>query len=435
MSSKTINISEFFKLGKKLFPICRSLTGNGNRKTLRILKKKIFNLKKIEIPSGKKIFDWTVPPEWNIRSAYVEDENQNKIIDFNKSNLHLVNYSIPISKNIFFKDLLKKLYFLKNQPNYIPYITSYYKKDWGFCVSYNYFKKLKKKYKYSSKFKVRINSTLNNKGSLSIGEALIKGKSKKEIFISTYMCHPSICNDNLSGILLTSMLYNYFKKKKNYYSIRFVFVPEIIGSICYLNKRLKILKKNFIAGYNLTCVGDTRAYSFLPSKNENSLTNKVAYKIFKENKISYKKYKYLDFRSDEGNYNSSGIDLEVATFCRSKYAEYKEYHTSGDNFNVLKKKGLKGSFNIMRKIIDDIMQTERPKCTVICEPQLGKRGLHPLIGTKESKKEVKKYINFLQYADGTNDIKKISEILEIGTKECLRIYKKLYQNKLIKISK
>ena len=424
------DISRYIRLGKNLFPICRSLTGNGNRKTLGILKKKIKNLKLIEIPSGTKVYDWTVPPEWNIKSAYVKDSENNKIIDFKNNNLHLVNYSIPINKNIKFEELKKKIFSLKKQPKFIPYVTSYYKRDWGFCISYNYLNKLKKKYSNSSKFKIEIDSSLNSKGSLTIGEAIIKGKSKKEILISTYLCHPSLCNDNLSGILLSTMLYEYFKKKNNYYSIRFVFVPEIIGSICFINKKIKELKKNFIAGYNLTCVGDERIFSFLPSKNENSLSNLAAYKIFKKKKINFKKYNYIDFRSDEGNYNSYGVGLDVATFCRSKYGDYSEYHTSADNFTVMTKRGLKTSFDVMKDIIEDIMKTIRPFSKIICEPQLGKRGLHPLLGTKGSSIKVKKYINFLQFADGKNDLEKISKIIGISLKDCKKIYQILKKKKL-----
>ena len=425
------DIDNYIKLGKILFPICRSLTGNGNRQTLRILKKRINNLKILEIPSGKKIYDWEIPPEWNIDDAYVLDGEGKKIIDFKDSNLHIINYSSPISKRIKFKDLKKNLYFLKKQPNYIPYITSYYKRKWGFCLSYNHFKKLEKNYRPDSVFKAKIKSSFKKKGSLSIGEAIVKGKSKKEILISTYICHPSTCNDNLSGILLTTLLYEHFKKHSCKYTLRFVFLPEIIGSISYINKRLKVLKKNVIAGYNLTCVGDEGNFSFIPSKKNDSLTNQSALKVFKENRLKIKKYNFNDFRSDEGNYNSHGIDLEVATFCRSKYAEFKEYHTSADDFKVLTKNGLYKSYIVMVKIINKISNLILPECKVLCEPQLGKRGLHPLLGTKDKKTEVKKFINFLQYSNGTNEISDISKLIKVDIKECKKIYKILKSKKLV----
>ena len=424
-------VNRYINLGKVLFPICRSLTGKGNRKTLRIIKKKIKNLKILEIPSGKKVYDWKIPPEWNIEDAYIIDENEKKIIDFKKSNLHVINYSSPISKKIKFKKLKKNLHFLKKQPRHIPYITSYYKRKWGFCLSYNHFKNLEKKYNLNSIFKVKIKSSFKTTGSLSIGEAIIKGISKKEILISTYLCHPSTCNDNLSGILLSTMLYEYYRKNPCKYTLRFVFLPEIIGSIAYINKRLKILKKNVIAGYNLTCVGDERNFSFIPSKNNNSLTNQSALKVFKENNMKIKKYHFTDFRSDEGNYNSFGVDLDIATLCRTKYAEFNEYHTSADNFNVLTKKGLHESYIVMIKIINKISNLVLPKCKVICEPQLGKRGVHPLLGTKEKKTEVKKFINFLQYSDGTNEISDIAKLIKVTTTECKQIYRILKNKKLV----
>ena len=428
---KLSDINDYIKLGKILFPICRSLTGNGNRQTLKILKKRISNLKILEIPSGKKIYDWEVPPEWNVDDAYIKDENGKKIIDFKNSNLHIINYSSPISKKIKFKDLKKNLHYLKKQPKYIPYITSYYKRKWGFCLSYNHFKKLEKEYEPNSIFKAEIKSSFKKRGSLSIGEAIIKGKSEKEILISTYMCHPSTCNDNLSGILLSTILYEHYKKNPCKYTLRFVFLPEIIGSISYINKRFKILKKNIIAGYNLTCVGDERNFSFIPSKKKNSLTNQSALKVFKENKLKIKKYDFGDFRSDEGNYNSHGIDLEVATFCRTKYGEFKEYHTSADDFKVLTKNGLHKSYIIMVKIIDKISNLLLPVCKVFCEPQLGKRGLHPLLGTKDKKTQVKKFINFLQYSNGANEISDIAKLIKVDINECSQIYKTLKKKKLV----
>ena len=431
MMKRKINIEEYIEIGKKLYPICRSLTGNGNRKTLKILKKKIKNLKILEIPSGKKIYDWKVPQEWNIKDAYIKDNFGKRIVDFNKSNLHVINYSKPIKKKIKFKELEKNLFYLKKQSKHIPYLTSYYKKNWGFCLSYNEFLKLKKKYSNDTLFDVRIDSSFKKNGSLTLGEAIIKGKSKKEILISTYICHPSTCNDNLSGILLSTILYEHYKKFPNYYTLRFVFVPEIIGSICYINKRFKTLKKNIIAGYNLTCVGDNRNYSFIPSKNINSLTNKCALSVFRENKIKFKKFNFGDFRSDEGNYNSYGVDLDIATICRTKYAEFKEYHTSADDFKVLTKIGLQNSYKLMVKILDKYSKILLPECKIYCEPQLGKRGLHPLLGTKEKKTQVKKFINFLQYSDGKHDLAEIAQLIKVNLKECMSINNILKKNKLI----
>jgi aminopeptidase-like protein len=433
MEEIKINFSEYIEIGKKIFPICRSITGDGNRKTLRTLQEKNPEIKIHEISSGKKVFDWKIPPEWNVKEAYVKNPDGKKIIDFKKNNLHLINYSIPINKKIKFNELINKIYSLEKQPEAIPYITSYYKKDWGFCVSENFKKKLLKKYKNNKNyFYVKINSKFNKKGSLTYADCLIKGKSNKEILISTYICHPSMANNELSGPLLANALINFFKKQNNELTLRFIFVPEIIGSIAYIYKNLKILKKNFVAGYNLTCVGDERNYSFLSSKNENSLTNKAAIKILNDLKINFKKFSFLERASDEGNYNSIGVDLDVASFMRSKYGEFIEYHTSHDDFNLVTKKGLEGSFAVIKEIILSIMKNKIPINIITCEPQLGKRGLHPTLGTKEKKTAVRNILNFLQFADGSKDLIDLSNILKLSFEETYKIYKILLDKRLIK---
>ena len=227
----------YFNLGKNvLFPICRSLTGSGVRKTLKIIKKEFSNLEIKKIKSGTKVFDWNIPPEWNVASAYVLDKYGNKIIDFKNHNLHLIGYSIPVNKVIKKKELLKNLYFLKNQPSAIPYITSYYKKRWGFCLTFNQYKKIKNKYSKNDNFKVVINSRLNKKGYLNYGELILKGQSTQEILISTYVCHPSMANNELSGPIVSMGLIDHFSKIKNLKkTLRFLFIPETIGSISYLS--------------------------------------------------------------------------------------------------------------------------------------------------------------------------------------------------------
>ena len=222
-------MKKFYKLGKNvLFPICRSLTGSGVRKTLNIIKKELPDLKVKKVKCGTKVFDWKIPPEWNVTDAYVLDKNGLKIIDFKKHNLHLVGYSTPLKKTLTKKDLFKNLYFLKKQPKAIPYITSYYKKRWGFCVSYSQFKQFDKKYSSKDKFKVVINSSLKNNGNLNYGELILKGKSKQEILISTYICHPSMANNELSGSIVSMGLIDYFSKKKLNKTLRFIFIPETV---------------------------------------------------------------------------------------------------------------------------------------------------------------------------------------------------------------
>lgn len=261
-------IKKYYDLAKNiLFPINRSITGRGIKKTLKIIKLQFPKLVIKNISSGTKVFDWKIPSEWNIFDAYVADKNNKKIISFKKNNLHLVGYSIPLSKKINKIELLKHIHTLPNKPKAIPYVTSYYKKYWGFCINYYDYKLIKKKYKNTDSFKVVIRSKFKNKGSLSYGELVLRGKSSQEILISTYICHPSMANNELSGPIVSMCLIDYFRKIKNLKkTLRFIFIPETIGSIAYLSKNLSKLKKSVIGGYNLTCLGDEGIHSCMFSK-------------------------------------------------------------------------------------------------------------------------------------------------------------------------
>ncbi len=428
-----MTISKYYNIAKtKLFPITRSLTGDGVKKTLNIIQKELPKLKIKKFKSGTKVFDWNIPEEWNVTDAYVIDKYNNRIIDFKKNNLHLVGYSIPIKKNITKKELFKNLYFLKNQPKAIPYITSYYKRRWGFCISYNEYKILDKRYSLNDKFKVVINSNLNKKGNLNYGELILKGKSKKEILISTYICHPSMANNELSGPIVSMGLINYFKNKKLNKTLRFIFIPETIGSISYLSKNIKYLKENVIGGYNLSCIGDERQHSCMFSKYQNSPSDEAVIEAYKSLKIkNYKIYSFLKRGSDERQYNSPGIDLKISSIFRTKYGEYPEYHTSLDNFNLVTLKGCVGGFNVARKSIEILLERIYPTFKIMCEPQMGKRGLYPTLSTKDRTKENKSYMNFLQYADGTNSLEKISNLIKIDLNSVKRIYNILLKNNLI----
>ena len=232
-----------YNLGKALFPINRSITGKGTLKSLKLIQKEIPKLKIKKIKSNSKVFDWKIPPEWNVKKAFVKDKFGKKIIDIEVNNLHLVGYSSPVEKKISKKQLLKRIYSIKKQPNAIPYVTSYYKRYWGFCLSYNQKKKIIKKYNDNDKFIVKIDSNYKKNGNLNYGEVILPGKEKKEILISTYICHPQMANNELSGPLVVTALVKHFIKRKNEKTLRFIFVPETIGSIAYLNKNFKILKK------------------------------------------------------------------------------------------------------------------------------------------------------------------------------------------------
>ncbi len=332
------------KIFDKLFPLNRSIMGKGFRKSLDIITGGL-NFKKIKFKSGTKVFDWKIPKEWNIDDAYISDSNNKKFCEFKKNNLHIVGYSTPINKILNFKDLKKNLYFIKKLPNAIPYVTSYYKKRWGFCIKYSEFKKLKK-----GKYKVYINSKFTN-GNLIIGEKLIKGKSKKEILFSTYLCHPSMASNELSGPLVLTELIKRIKSFKLNFTYRFVITSETIGAISYLKKRGEYFKKNLIAGYQVTCVGDKGIFNYKKTKFDNSLTNFLALKVLKNYKKNFNIIDFSPFGSDERQYNSPGFNLPIGSLMRTPYDQYKEYHTSLDNKKIINFRSMNEVIDVYKKII------------------------------------------------------------------------------------
>ena len=420
---------KFLTLARELWPLNRSLTGAGVRQTLAILQKYNKSLKILKFKTGTKVFDWTIPKEWFVKNAWIKDYKNKKIVDFKKNNLHLVGYSFPIKKTFILEKIKKNLHFHKNQPNAIPYLTSYYSKNWGFCLSYNQFKKLKKKDRLS----VFIDSGFK-KGFLNCAEIFIPGKSKKEILFSTYICHPSMANNELSGPIISIFLSKWIKTIKNRkWSYRFIFVPETIGSIAYLSKNYKKLKKNVIAGYVLTCLGDDRNYSFLPSKFKNSISDKIARKVLNSS-VRFKEYSWLESRSDEIQFCSPGIDLPIASIMRTKYGEYPEYHTSLDIIGkVVTTRGLNGSLKLLKKIIKEFENSSFPVAIHKCEPQLGKRGLYPNLSKKNSVRNYVRLIQyFLSYSDGTNTISEIAEKCNSNLNQINKVSKLLERKKLIR---
>jgi aminopeptidase-like protein len=430
-----MNSNKYYNFAKnELFPICRSITGKGTEQTLKKIQRFFPKLKIYKIKSGTKIFDWKIPEEWNIKNAYVIDKYQNKIIDFKKNNLHIVGYSKPIKKKLTKKELLNKIYSLPAQSDAIPYVTSYYKKDWGFCTTDIVRKLIVKNYSKNDKFDVLIDTSFKKNGYLQYGEYFIKGKTSKEIIISTYICHPSMANNELSGPIVSMSLMDYFSKlPKPNKSLRFVFIPETIGSLAFLNNNLKKLKKNFLAGFNLTCIGDERMYSCMLSKYEDSISDDAIIKAYKKLKLKFKKYSFLKRASDERQYNSPGIDLPFTSVFRSKYHEYPEYHTSKDDFKIVTKKGIKGSFKLLKLAIKIIQQNIYPITKVLGEPMLSKRGLYSTISLKNSWKSSRSYLDVLQFSDGRNNLDKISELSKIDVKKLKKVIKTLNNYNLIDV--
>ncbi len=409
------------------FNLNRSLGGKNNITTLKKIQKILNKLKIKKIKSGSKVFDWKVPKTWSVKDAFIKDHNGKKIIDIKNNFLHILNYSSQVNKTITKKELLKNVYFLKKKPNSIPYVTTYYKKKWGFCLSYNQLKKFK-----SNIYKVKIDSKFTNSG-LDYGELYIKGKTKKEIIFSTYICHPALGNDNFSGILINTLLANFVSSLKTNYSYRFIFIPETIGSIFYINKNFKNLKKNLIAGFVLSCLGVGNKFNIL-TKYDNYLSYKFLINYFKKYNIRYVKKNWNLRGSDERQFSSPNVNLPFTLITRNKFLEYKEYHTSKDDINLIKDKNL---LNVFLKLKNLILSIEKEKIYVSNfkgEPFLSKRNLYSSVTSSYKKNQNQDLVvNTIDYCDGNNLINDISKKLNKNLKEIKNILKLLLKKKIIKL--
>lgn len=410
----------------RLFPVCRSITGDGVRATLRSIKDDLPELALHEVPSGTKCFDWTVPDEWNIRDACVVDASGRRVIDFRAGNLHVVGYSEPVDKEVEWEELDAHLHSLPNQPDAIPYVTSYYKRTWGFCCTHRQRQRL-----MPGKYRVIIDATLAP-GHMSYGTAFFPGQSEKTVLLSTYVCHPSMANNELSGPALQTEVGRWLKEKPRRNSYLLLYLPETIGSIYYLSRNLAHLQRTVTAGFVLSCCGDDRAWSYLPSREGATLSDRVLLHVLEHMHPSFKRYEFLDRASDERQYQSPGVDLPVIPFARSLYRNYPEYHTSLDDLSLVSPQGLQHSFDTLTACLEILEANRIYRRTCLCEPQLSGRGLYPTTSIKDGYSGgVELMIDFLAYCDGRNDLLEVARRLGVSAQLCFPVARTLVETGLL----
>lgn len=413
-------------LARRLFPICRSITGDGVRQSLRILQEYLPQLKMMEVPTGTPCFDWIVPEEWNISEAQLIAPDGSVIADFAVNNLHVVSYSEPVDLHLSLEELQSHLHSEPHFPEAIPYITAYYKRSWGFCIPHRERQNLKE-----GQYRAIIRSTLK-KGHLTYGELIIPGSTSHEVLLSTYICHPSLANNEISGPVVATFLARYLQSLPDRRcTYRIIFIPETIGAIVYLSRHLEHLKAHVIAGFVLSCVGDDRAYSYLESRLGNTLADKIAKHVLDHLQPDYVRYSYLKRGSDERQFCWPGVDLPVCSVMRTRYGSYPEYHTSLDDLTLISEAGLQGAFRVLKHCLDCLEHTITYRTTVLCEPQLMRRQLYPAIGRRGIAASSRVLVDILAYSDGKNDLIDVANILGRPAWELFQAFKTLEDHELL----
>ena len=418
---------EIYALCEQLFPICRSITGDGVRESLQILKEHI-DLKIYEVPSGKKVFDWTVPKEWNIKAAWIKDSKGNKVVDFADNNLHILNFSTPVHGKIDLATLKDHLYTLPDQPDLIPYRTSYYKENWGFCLTHNQYEQME-----DDTYEVFIDSTLED-GHLTYGELYIPGEKEAEILCSAHICHPSLANDNLSGISILTHLAKELSKQRNKFSYRFIFIPGTIGSITWLSENQDQISK-IKAGLVASLLGDAGDFTYKKSRRGNTEMDVIAPYVLRKLELEHQVIDFIPYGYDERQFCAPAFDLGIGNLTRSQFGEYPEYHTSGDNLNLIRPQYLETSFRLYQEILSTFESNIFYKnLNPHCEPQLGKRGLYDAIGgNNDSKKMQMAMLWILNLSDGSHSLLHIAERSGYAYELIQKVAKILEKKKLLEM--
>ena len=414
-------------LATRLFPICRSLTGDGVRESFSIIREYLPGLVIHEVPSGSAALDWTVPDEWNIRGAYLEAPNGDRILDFTDSNIHVVGYSEPVDVVLTLDELQKHLHSDSEHVSAIPYVTSYYNRTWGFCLTQTQRDALQ-----PGNYRAVIDSTLEP-GSLTYGELVIPGETTDEVFVTTYICHPSLANNELSGPMVAIALARWIASlPARKYTYRFVFAPETIGAITYISRNLDHLRSHVVAAYNLTCIGDEGDYSYMQSRLGNLPLDRIASRIVAKRPQPVV-YSYLARGSDERQYCMPGVDLPMISLMRTKYGSYPQYHTHLDNLEFVTAAGLQGGLDLVRDCVTEFEDATYYQATVLGEPQLGRRGLYHSMHARTVADVILLRTHVLAYADGMHSVADMAELFERTPQEVQAVVDELLEHGLLRV--
>lgn len=391
-----------YQLVRELYPICRSITGDGLRQTLARLGEEI-PLVQHEVPSGTRAFDWTVPREWNVRDAYVKDRHGKRVIDFRRHNLHLVNYSAPVHRKMSLAELQPHLHSLPDQPDLIPYRTSYYQETWGFCLPHRQREQLA-----DAEYEVLVDSTLED-GHLTYGECLIEGATQEEVLISCHACHPSLADDNLSGLAVATHLARHLAGERRRYSYRFVFAPGTIGAITWLSRN-EARTPHIRHGLVLTCLGDRASFTYKRSRRGDAAIDRAMEHVLQHSDPGHRVVPFSPYGYDERQYNSPGFDLPVGCLMRSRHGQFPQYHTSADDLEFVTPEALEGAWRTLLSVFDVLEGDGRyrnlqPKC----EPQLGRRGLYGASGGGSPREVEMAMLWVLNLSDGQASLLEIAQ--------------------------
>jgi aminopeptidase-like protein len=398
---------QLYDFGAELYPICRSITGDGIRRTLALIQNRI-PLQISEVPTGTSVFDWTVPKEWNIRNAYIKDRSGRKVVDFSQCNLHVLNYSTPVHATMPLSDLKAHLFTLPEHPDWIPYRTSYYKPDWGFCLSHNRFLALK-----DGDYEVCIDTSLED-GHLTYGECCLSGKSTDEVLISCHACHPSLANDNLSGLTVATALAELLSGRDLRYSYRFLFIPGTIGAITWLARNREDVGR-IRHGLVLSGIGDAGGFHYKKSRQGNAQIDQVVAHVLRHCGEPSEILEFSPYGYDERQYCSPGFNLPVGCLMRSVWGTFPEYHTSADNLDFIQSSQLARSLRVCAGIVDVLENNQRYRSlNPYCEPQLGKRNLYRSTGGEAIGVEINARLWVLNLSDGDHSLLDIADRSEIS---------------------